>query len=1154
MTKKKRFWSAMLSVCMTVSAVPAVYAADGAAAQGGASGASDINGHWASTAMQEFIDAGYIKGSGGKYTPDGNMSRAQFSAIVNRMMGYSAESRDISKFKDIKTDSWYRSDLAKALAAGYMSGTSSDTMSPEASVTREQAFVILARILKLSATESEADKTLASYKDAGSVAPWAKNSVAALVKAGYVSGDNNGNINPKKSLTRAEGVTVLHRSRKAGEQKPEVKNKYADGVYTGTGAGYGGTMKLQVTIKDGKISDIKILSESETGSYLNRAKSIIQKIIDKNGTDGVSAVSGATKTSNGIFTAVNACLSQAQGGKDTSTTGSTGGGRGGSGNATKPSDDDIDGNWKDGTYTGTAQGYSYQGVTATVKVVGGKITEIVLKNNGDTPSYYADATGKTKSGKTIIEEIISGQTTNKINAVSSATKTSYAIVNAVKNALKQAVKEQTPGDDPTAPLNDGVWYGTATEGYTFNVKGPNILRVKVENGIIIDVSTVKFVDDNGGFQQKAESLFTKAIGKSSVEELRKQITGRSGECYEAVSGATFSGMSYVTAIENALARSRAGGKQKVAWMEIAEKPSIAYFNEKFDLSSVSLNLYLNDDPSKPVKVKGNALSDYGITATLADGSPMTDGRVITKDDADSNSTFKIEFKEKISRAAAYMNVYTRVRTNKREATHIKVTYENEREYIINTTRDEFRYALEPISRVKAMELYEGDTKLCDGEYYEAGNSWSFDLSKIHPGEGNLWNITTYRVDVGAINDDSPIKSFTLKTPESTSYQAGEKLDMSGVTVNAVTENDNALILPWSEAVKKGFTCAPVDGYEFTENDLGTKTITVSLEGAESQTFNVTVSEAPNVNSNVPDTLKITKGDETVIELTDLSSEWPTDNYFKKYNLEINEKFKGTLISELKVEIKNKAGASIAAKLKSFKATSLNIELFDESEYAFGSITLGYQMKQMTVSPIPETIKLMDGDTVLYEFKDLTDKWTESDGGLIYKDVVLPSKYTDWKNYNFTASAVNKTGDKLEATIEKTSVMRISIPKYGESRYIMFQPQFEQKVISQEPAKIKLRLADSESTDPLAEISVSSGDISTMKEIETSILKWAAILENIPEDWKAGSFNIEAFNADGDKLDIQVSDGTMYKKPAVIVSFTNFKNNSGTPASIALMFN
>ena len=1016
MAKKKRFWSAVLSVCMTVSAVPAVYAAGGASDAGGASGGSDIDGHWARAAMQEFIDAGYIKGSGGKYTPDGKMNRAQFSATVNRMMGYSAESRDVSKFKDIRIDSWYRSDLAKALAAGYMSGTSADMMSPEASVTREQAFVILARILKLSVEESESDKILASYKDAGSVAPWAKNSVAALIKAGYVSGDNNGNINPKKSLTRAEGVTVLHRSRKAGEQKPEVKNKYADGVYTGTGAGYGGTMKLQVTIKDGKISDIKILSESETGSYLNRAKSIIQKIIDKNGTDGVSAVSGATKTSNGIFTAVNACLSQAQGGKDTSTTGSTGGGHGGSGNATKPSDDDIDGNWKDGTYTGTAQGYSYQGVTATVKVEGGKITEIVLKNNGETSSYYADATGKTKSGKTIIEEIISGQTTNKINAVSGATKTSYAIVNAVKNALKQTVKEQTPGDDPTAPLNDGVWYGTATEGFTFNVKGPNILRVTVENGIIEDVSTVKFVDDSGRFQQKAESLFAKAIGKSSVEELRKQITTRSGECYDVVSGATFSGMSYVTAMENALARSRAGGEQKVAWMEIAEKPSIAYFNEKFDLSSVSLNLYLNDDPSKPVKVKGNALSDYGITATLADGSAMTGGRVITKDDADSNSTFKIEFKEKISRAAAYMNVYTLVRKNKREATHIKVTYENECEEIINTTSDEFLYRLKPISRVNSMELYEGDTKLCDGKYYEAGNSWVFDLSKVDPGEGNLWNITTYRVDVGAINDDSAIKSFKIAAPGAAEYLVGRKLDMSGIAVNALTENGNTISLSWADAVKRGFTSDPADGYEFTADDIGTKTVTVSLEGAEPQTFSVKVSKAAEIDKLVPDTLKITKGSETVLELSGLSNEWPEKNYrFTKKDLVLDSKYKGTPVNELNAEIKNKAGEIITAKIENFKNNLSQITLLNKNE-PYGAITLWYTFEVKEISYVPETLKIMKGDETVLELSELSNKWPDDNCFIEETGLKVDSKFKGTPVSELKLEIKNKDGDNLKAEL------------------------------------------------------------------------------------------------------------------------------------------
>ena len=350
-TRKSKFLSAMLSVCMTFSAVPAVYAA------GDGAGSSDIDGHWAKTALEEFIKDGYLNGDGnGNYMPNGTMTRAQFSAIVNRILRYTDESADISKYKDVSASAWYRADLAKALAAAYLSGTSADTMSPEASITREQTFVILARILKLDTTDTSA---LDAYADAADVSDWAKGSVAALIKAGYVSGDDNRKINPKKALTRAEGVTVLNRSKTAlDEHKVITKGVYKDGVYTGTGAGYGGTMKLQVTIKDGKISDIQILSQSETGSYLERAKTLLDKIKANNGTSGVNAVSGATRSSNGIFDAVNACLSQAEGGKDTSTTGSTGGGHGPSGSLASYSKINYD-EWylADGTYTGVASGY-----------------------------------------------------------------------------------------------------------------------------------------------------------------------------------------------------------------------------------------------------------------------------------------------------------------------------------------------------------------------------------------------------------------------------------------------------------------------------------------------------------------------------------------------------------------------------------------------------------------------------------------------------------------------------------------------------------------------------------------------------------------------------------------------------------------------------
>ena len=424
-TRKSKFLSAMLSVCMTLSAVPAVYAA------GDGAGTSDIDGHWAKTALEEFIKEGYLNGDGnGNYMPNGTMTRAQFSAIVNRILRYTDESADISKYRDVSASAWYRADLAKALAAAYLSGTSADTMSPEASITREQTFVILARILKLDTTDTSA---LDAYADAADVSDWAKGSVAALIKAGYVSGDDSKKINPKKALTRAEGVTVLNRSKTAlDEHKVITKGVYKDGVYTGTGAGYGGTMKLQVTIKDGKISDIQILSQSETGSYLERAKTLLDKIKANNGTSGVNAVSGATRSSNGIFDAVNACLSQAEGGKDTSTTGSTGGGHGPSGSLASYSKINYD-EWylADGTYTGVASGYGGNtSIHVSVQVTGGKIVNVNIDSSAESGSYM-------NSAMSVVDKITAENTTN-VDKVSGATYSSNGILAAVENALDGA--------------------------------------------------------------------------------------------------------------------------------------------------------------------------------------------------------------------------------------------------------------------------------------------------------------------------------------------------------------------------------------------------------------------------------------------------------------------------------------------------------------------------------------------------------------------------------------------------------------------------------------------------------------------------------------------------------------------------------------------
>lgn len=172
--------------------------------------ASDIAGHWAQDTMQKFIDNNYLSGYGNDtYGPNRTMSRAEFAALINRVAGLTAESASISRYTDVPADAWYRADLAKALAAGYLSGVTQTTMAPNATITREQAISMVARVLGLTGGSAS---NLDRFRDKADVASWAETDIAAMVAAGYVSGNADGTLLPKKELTRAEGVTILNQA------------------------------------------------------------------------------------------------------------------------------------------------------------------------------------------------------------------------------------------------------------------------------------------------------------------------------------------------------------------------------------------------------------------------------------------------------------------------------------------------------------------------------------------------------------------------------------------------------------------------------------------------------------------------------------------------------------------------------------------------------------------------------------------------------------------------------------------------------------------------------------------------------------------------------------------------------------------------------
>ena len=95
------------------------------------------------------------------------------------------------------------------------------------------------------------------------------------------------------------------------DEQPVV-NLLKDGTYTGSAMGYSGQVNISLTIKDGKITEVTN-TNSDTRSFFNKAwRSIQPKILEKQSTEGIDTVSGATFSSMGILDASKIALDQAK--------------------------------------------------------------------------------------------------------------------------------------------------------------------------------------------------------------------------------------------------------------------------------------------------------------------------------------------------------------------------------------------------------------------------------------------------------------------------------------------------------------------------------------------------------------------------------------------------------------------------------------------------------------------------------------------------------------------------------------------------------------------------------------------------------------------------------------------------------------------------
>ena len=163
---------------------------------------------WYAEAVSSAVDNGLLYGKSSTIIdPNGDMTRAEMAAIINRSFGcYKAA--DISQYKDVAKSKWYYKDVALAVQMGTYNGRSNSSMAPDSPITRQEAMTVVARALELD-YDSYSKTDLSAFSDRSEISNWALPYVRAMVGADYIHGRGKV-LAPLDNITRAEFAQIFH--------------------------------------------------------------------------------------------------------------------------------------------------------------------------------------------------------------------------------------------------------------------------------------------------------------------------------------------------------------------------------------------------------------------------------------------------------------------------------------------------------------------------------------------------------------------------------------------------------------------------------------------------------------------------------------------------------------------------------------------------------------------------------------------------------------------------------------------------------------------------------------------------------------------------------------------------------------------------------
>jgi exopolysaccharide biosynthesis protein len=170
---------------------------------------------WYCDYVYDLVYQGIIAGtSSNTFSPNSTLTRGAFVTMLCKTALTPSEISQYnykSSFKDVSASKWYNPYVNWAYENGIVSGYENNTFQPERSVTRQELAKMVTNYATAMGLLLSPTEPAVNFKDSGEIANYAKSSVTLCQRSGVISGYNDNTFRPKKVATRAEAAALYSR-------------------------------------------------------------------------------------------------------------------------------------------------------------------------------------------------------------------------------------------------------------------------------------------------------------------------------------------------------------------------------------------------------------------------------------------------------------------------------------------------------------------------------------------------------------------------------------------------------------------------------------------------------------------------------------------------------------------------------------------------------------------------------------------------------------------------------------------------------------------------------------------------------------------------------------------------------------------------------